>query len=327
MRVIRRRELLVALGASALGTRPYAFAQQTAPSRVGWLSLDRADGSPYFEPFRTGLRDLGYVEGRNLIIDARWAGGSRERLDQLASELVASKPHVIVTQGGAIQPFRRTPTAIPVVFGFSGDPIQAGFVESLARPGRNFTGVSFLFLELVGKRIELLKDVMPKLGRVAILASPEHPGEQAELQASQAAAKVLGLTLDYFPVRNESELEQAFAAIPGSRSEAVVVFPDALSLRTRDRIARFGLDQRMPVVSGWAQFAESGCLLTYGPNLRVSYQRLATYVDRILKGAKPAELPVELPTTVELVVNRKTAKALGFTIPPAVLARADQIIE
>jgi putative ABC transport system substrate-binding protein len=324
--VIGRRELLAALGASALGAPARLLAQQTAPFRVGWLSLDRADGSPFFEAFRSGLHDLGWVEGRNLAIEARWAAGSRERLEAMAAELVASKPHVIATQGGALQPFRGAST-IPIVFGYSGDPVLAGFVESLARPGRNFTGVSFLSLELVGKRIELLKDAMPRLTRISILASPEHPGEQAELRASQAAAKALGLTLEYFPVRTEPELEQALSAIPRSRSEAVVVFPDALTLRTRERIARFGVEHRMPVVSGWAQYAESGCLLTYGPNLRVSYRRLATYVDRILKGAKPAELPVELPTSVELVVNLKTAKALGFTIPPAVLARADQVIE
>ena len=207
------------------------------------------------------MRDLGWVEGRNLTIEARWAEGSRERLDLMAAELVTSKPHVIVTQGGALQPFRRTSATIPIVFGFSGDPVQAGFVESLARPGRNFTGVSFLSLELVGKRIELLKDVMPKLMRVSILASPEHPGEQAELHASQAAAKALGLTLEYFPVRGEPELEQAFAAIPRSRSEAVVVFPDALTLRDSRahrpvrrssiecRSSRAGLSSRRAAVS------------------------------------------------------------------------------
>jgi putative ABC transport system substrate-binding protein len=322
-----RRGLLAALGACALGTPSYTFAQQPVRFRVGWISLDRADGSPFFEAFRSGLRDLGWVEGRNLDIEARWAAGSRERLEPMAAELVAAKPHVIVTQGGALQPFRRIGDKTPIVFGFSGDPIQAGFVESLARPGRNATGVSFLALELVGKRVELLKDMIPKLVRIAILASPEHPGEQAELRASEATAKTLGLALEYFPVRTEPELEQAFAAIPRSRSEAVVVFPDALTLRTRERIARFGLEQRIPIVSGWAQFAESGCLMSYGPNLRVSYRRLATFVDRILKGAKPAELPVELPTTVELVVNMRTARALRLTIPPTVLARADQVIE
>ena len=325
--MIGRREWLAALGAGALGPLSSVLAQQPASARVGWLSLDRADGSLFFEPFRGGLRELGWVEGRNLTIEARWAEGSRERLEQMAAELVASKPHVIVTQGGALQPFRRVSGTVPVVFGFSGDPVIAGYAESLARPGRTFTGVSFLSLELVGKRVELLKDVVPNLTRVAILANPEHPGDQAELRASEAAAKALGLTLEYFAVRDVPELERALTAIPKTRSEAVVAFPDALTLRTRDRIARFGLEHRMPVVSGWAQFAEAGCLMTYGPNLHAAYRRLATFVDRILKGAKPAELPVELPTSVELVVNLRTAAALGIKIPPLVLARADRAIE
>jgi putative ABC transport system substrate-binding protein len=325
--MIGRRELLVALGAGALGTPRRVFAQQPAPFRVGWISLDRADGSPFFEPFRAGLRNLGWVEGRNLTIEARWAEGSRERLDLLATELVALKPHVIVTQGGTVHPVREAGATMPIVFGFSGDPVEAGLVESLARPGRNLAGVSFLSLELVGKRVELLKDVIPKLTRVAILANPEHPGDQAELRASQTAAKALALTLEYFAVRGGPELEHAFAAIPRSRSEAVVVFPDAFTLRNGERIARFGLEHRMPVVSGWARFAEGGCLMSYGPNLRVVFRRLATYVDRILKGARSAELPVELPTSVELVVNMKTATALGIKIPPPVLARADEVIE
>jgi putative tryptophan/tyrosine transport system substrate-binding protein len=325
--MISRRGLLIALGAGAFGIPPHGLAQPPARARVGWISLDRADGSPFFEPFRGGLRDLGYVEGRTLTLDARWAEGSAERLELLAGELVRSNPHVIVTQGGVIHAVRKAGATMPIVFGFSGDPVEAGFADSLARPGHNFTGVSFLSLELVGKRIELLKDLLPKLTRVAILASPEHPGEQAELHASQAAAKALGLTLEYFPVRGEPELEQAFAAIPRSRSEAVVVFPDALTLRSRERIAGFGVDQRMPVVSGWGQFADSGCLMSYGPNLLASYRRLATYVDRILRGARPADLPVELPTGVELVVNMRTATALGIKIPQAVLARADRVIE
>jgi putative ABC transport system substrate-binding protein len=324
--VISRRTLLVAVGLSTLRTPP-AFAQQPAPFRVGWISLDQAGGSPFFEAFREGLRDLGWAEGHKLTIEARWAEGSRERLDLMAADLLASKPHVIVTQGAALQPFRRIVTTVPIVFGFSGDPVEAGFVESLARPGRNLTGVSFLSLELVGKRIELLKDVVPTLARVAILANPEHPGDQAELRASQAVAKALGLTLEYFAVRGVPDLEHAFAAIPRSRSEAVVVFPDAFTLRSRERIARFGVGHRIPVVSGWAPFAESGCLMAYGPNLRASFRRLAAYVDRILKGAKPAELPVELATSVELVVNLKTATALGIKIPPTVLARADQVIQ
>jgi ABC-type uncharacterized transport system substrate-binding protein len=323
-----RRTLILALAAGALWPR-WAVAQPPTVSRVGWLSADRAGGgSPFFDAFREGLRDLGYVEGRNLTLDARWGEGSSERLDQLAAELIQSKPHVIVTQGGpALGPVVRAGAALPIVFAFSGDPVEAGFIDSLARPGRNLTGVMFLSLELVGKRIELLKEVMPGVSRIAILANPEHPGDQAELRASQAAAKTLGLTLEYFQARNVQELEGALTAIPRSRSQAVVVFPDAMTVRNRERIASFSATHRIPVVAGWAQFAESGSLMSYGPNLRDSYRRLATYVDKVLKGAKPAELPVELPRTVELVINLKAAKALGITVPHSVLVRADKLIE
>ena len=281
-----------------------------------------------FAAFREGLRDLGYVEGRNLIIDARWGEGSNERLEQLAVELVKSKPDVIVTQGGpATHPVIRAGATMPVVFGYSGDPVEAGVVSSLARPGRNFTGMTFLSFDLVGKRLELLKEVMPGLKRIAILANPQHPGEQGELRASQAAAKALGLSFQYFQAQNAAQLEDALAAILKSRSEAVDVFPDALMMRSRERIAEFATKNRIPAISGWAQFAEGGNLMSYGPNLRDVYRRLATYVDKIVKGAKPADLPVELPTTVELVVNLKTAKALGIKIPQSILVRADRVIE
>jgi putative ABC transport system substrate-binding protein len=281
-----------------------------------------------FTAFRDALRDLGYVEGRDLVIDARWGEGSSERLEQLAVELVQSKPDLIVTQGGpATHPVIRAGATMPVVFGYSGDPVEARVVSGLARPGRNLTGVSFLSIDLVGKRLELLKDVMPGLKRIAILANPQHPGEQSELRASQAAAKALGLSFQYFQAQTSAQLEDALAAILKTRSEAVDVFPDALMLRYSQRIAEFAMNSHVPAISGWAQFAENGNLLSYGPNLRDGYRRLATYVDRIVKGANPADLPVELPTTVELVVNLKTAKALGLTIPTALMARADQVIE
>jgi putative ABC transport system substrate-binding protein len=281
-----------------------------------------------FAAFREGLRDLGYVEGRNLIIDARWGEGSNERLEQLAVDLVKSKPDVIVTQGGpATHPVIRAGATMPVVFGYSGDPLEAGVVASLARPGRNFTGVTFLSFDLVGKRLELLKEVMPGLKRIAILANPQHPGEQGELRASQAAAKALGVSFQYFQAQNAAQLEDALAAILKSHSEAVDVFPDGLLMRSRERIAEFATKNRVPAISGWAEFAEGGNLMSYGPNLRDAYRRLATYVDKIVKGAKPADLPVELPTTVELVVNLKAAKALGVKIPQSILVRADRVIE
>ena len=321
-----RRALLLALASFAAA--PYAFAQQSGVLRVGWLSNDGSARSPSFDAFRQGLRDLGYVEGRNLTIDARWGAGSSERLAQFASELVQANPHVIVTQGGpAAFPVKRAGATMPVIFGFSGDPVEAGLVESFARPGRNFTGVSFLALELVGKRMELLKEAIPALKRVAILANPEHPGEQSELRASQAAAKSRGFAVEYFAVRSAAELEDVLDAVPGTRSGAIVVFPDATMMRYSERLAQFALKNRIPAVSGWSEFAERGNLMTYGPNLRDSFRRLAIYVDKIAKGAKPANIPVELPTSVELVVNLKAAKALGITIPQSILVRADRVIE
>ena len=323
-----RRKFLLVLSAGALLPR-WAAAQRAGVLRVGWISNDRGIGNPpMFAAFREGLRDLGYVEGRNLIIDARWGEGSSERLERLALDLVKSKPDVIVTQGGpATHTLLRAGATMPVVFGHSGDPVEAGVVASLARPGRNFTGITFLSFELVGKRLELLKELLPGLKRIAILANPQHPGEQGELRASQAAAKSLGLSYQYLPVRNAEEVEGALAAMLKSRSEAVDVFPDAVLLRASARIAEFAARNRIASISGWAQFAESGNLMSYGPNLRVMYRNLATYVDKIVKGAKPAELPVELPTSVELVVNLKTAKALGVKIPQSILVRADRVIE
>lgn len=322
-----RRKLIFAGTAVALLPR-WVAAQPAKVLRIAWLSNDQAANSPFFDAFRSGMRDLGYIEGRNLAIEARFSEGSAERLDQLAAELIQLKPQIIVTQGGpATHPVARAGATMPVVFGYSGDPVEGKLVDSYARPGRNFTGISFLSLELVGKRMEFLKEALPGLKRVAIVARPEHPGEQGELRASQAAAKSLGLTIDYQQVRNESEFENALAAILKSRSEAIVVFPDAFMMRYSEKFAAFAAKNRIPAISGWARFAESGNLMTYGPNLRDVYRRLATYVDKIAKGAKPADLPVELPTTVELVVNLKTAKALGITIPNTILVRADKVIE
>lgn len=321
-----RRKFLVALSTGALLPQ-WVAAQQPTVYRIGWISVDDAVGSPFLDPLRAGLRDLGYVEGRNLVIDARWGDGSREALDPLVAELVRSKPQVIVTQGPSVFSVRKAGAAMPVVFGFSGDPVEAGFADSLARPGRNFTGMSFLSLELVGKRMELLKELMPGLKRVAIIARPEHAGEQGELRASQAAAKSLGLSVAYFPIKSLQELEDALAAVPKSRSEAMVAFPDAIMMRYSARIAAFSEKNRIPAISGWAQFAEGGNVMTYGPVLRDGFRRLAYYVDRILKGAKPSELPVEFPTSVELVVNLKATKALGIAIPQSIRVRADRVIE
>jgi putative ABC transport system substrate-binding protein len=305
-----------------------AEAQQPAPVRIGWISNDRGGNSPMFDAFRDGMRELGYVEGRNVIIEPHWGEGSNERLERLAVELVRSNPQVIVTQGGpATYPVVRAGATMPIVFGFSGDPVEGKLVESFARPGRNLTGVSLLSLELVGKRMELLKEVIPALKRVAILANPQHPGEQGELHASKSAAKQLGLALEYFQLPVTAKLDDTLPAVAKSRSGAIVVFPDAYMMRLSERIAEFAVKNRTPAISGWASFADDGNLMTYGPNLRDSYKRLAYYVDRILKGTKPAALPVELPMKIELVINLRAAKQLGLTISQSVLYRADRVIK
>jgi len=323
-----RRNFLILLGASGLFAPGASLAQPSSIHRIGWLSNERAGVATYFDAFRSGMRDLGYVEGRNLVIEARFGEGSAERLEKLGVELVQLKPEIIVTAGGpATLPVVRAGATMPVVFGYSGDPVEAKFVDSFAHPGRNMTGMTFLSLELVGKRMELLKEAIPNLKRVAILANPQHPGDQGELRASQTAAKGLGLSIEYFQARSESELEEALAAIAKSHNEAIVQFPDAFINRYRERIAQFAINNHIPAISAWASFAESGNLMTYGPNLQQIFRRLANYVDKILKGAKPAELPVELPSTVEMVVNLKTARTLGIKIPNSILVRADKVIE
>jgi len=306
-----------------------AEAQRSAPVRIGWISNDRGVGNPpMFAAFREGMRERGYLEGRDVIIEPRWGEGSNERLDQLAVELVKSNPRLIVTQGGpATYPVVRAGATMPIVFAFSGDPVDGKLVDSFAHPGRNLTGVSLLSLDLVGKRMELIKETLPSLKRIAVLANPQHPGEQSELNASRAAAKQLGLALEYFQLPAPANLDDTLPAVTKSRSDAIVVFPDAYMMRLSERIAEFAVKQRIPAISGWAQFAEAGNLMTYGPNLRDSYRRLAYYVDRILKGTKPADLPVELPMKFELVVNLKAAKQMSVTIPQSVLFRADRVIK
>jgi putative ABC transport system substrate-binding protein len=322
-----RRRALSAMGAvtAALALRAAAQGPQF---RIAWASpTSAADGSPFFDELRRGLREMGYVEGRNLVIEAYWGENSAERIGKMIAEVVASHPSVIVAQGGTAPPMRKATSSIPVVFGYSGDPVEAKLVESLSRPGGNMTGISFLTLDLVGKRIELIKEVLPSVRRIAVVANPQHPGDQAERRASQSAATSLGLPLEYHEARNTAQLGEAMAAIEKARSDAVVFFPVQNVINNRERIAAWSIRTRIPTVSGWAQFTEGGNLMSYGPNLRDSSRRLAFYVDRILKGATPAELPVELPSRVELALNMKTARALGIKVPQSVLVRADRVIE
>ena len=322
-----RRRFIATLGAGAVVASLPASAQ-SPQVRIGWLSNTRAaDAGLFLDALRAGLKDRGYVEGRNLVIEERWGDDVAARGEQSAAELIALKPQVIVTQGPAAQTLRKQTSTIPVVFGFSGDPVEAGIVKSLSHPGANLTGISFLTLELVGKRVQLLKEMLPNAKRLAVVANPQHAGDKAERRVSEVAASALGLSIEYFEARNGAQLLDALPAVEKSRSDAVMLFPVQFVISNRARIAEWAIKARIPAISGWAQFAEGGNLMTYGPNLVDTYKRLAWFVDRILKGTKPSELPVELPTRVEFVVNRKAAAALGVAVPRSVLARADRVIE
>ncbi len=301
---------------------------QPAPPRVIWVSpAASAQGGPFFEELRRGLREIGHVEGRSIQLEAAWGDGTPQRAAKLIAEVVAAAPRIIVTQGSMGPLARKATATIPVVFGYSGDPVEAGMVDSLPRPGRNMTGISYMTLELVGKRMELLKELLPRARRIAVVASPDHPGDSAERRASQAAAARLGIAIDYFELGRGATVADVLAAIETSRSDAAMFFPTQTVIANRARIAEWSLTLKVPTISGWAQFADGGNIMSYGPNLADASRRLAFYVDRILKGAKPGDLPVELPTRVELVVNQRTARAIGVSVPPSVLLRADRVIE
>jgi ABC-type uncharacterized transport system substrate-binding protein len=321
---MKRRNFLIATAALVA---PRLGGAQPARPHVVWLSMtEKSFGAALLDPFLEGMAAFGYVPGRNFELHERWGENSRETLERLALEAVALKPAMFVSQGQALEVARKLPGTTPVVFGTSTDPVEGGVAKSMARPGGHFTGITFLAYELVGKRVELLHQVAPKARRVAVLSNTEHRGDTKELVATREAAAGLGLQISHYPATNTAELERALGAIAAARTEALVVHPDALMLQHRAAIARFSLEHRIPAISGWAIIAEAGSLMTYGPVLQNSYRRLAYFVDRILRGAKPAELPIEFPSKVELVVNLKTAKALGITIPPDVLVRADRVI-
>jgi len=306
-----------------------AQAQQSAPYRVAWVSMDEAAShSPLLTAFRGGMADLGYVEGKNLAIDTWWGAGSSEKIERMSGEIVRADTDVIVTQGGAtLPPILRAGITRPIVFSMSADPVEAKFVKSYAHPGGNVTGITLFTAELVGKRMALLREALPSIKRLAVIANPEPPGASKELQKAREAAIKLGLSMQYFPTSSEAMLDSALAEIARSRIEAALVFTDGFALGYADRISAFAIHNHIAVVSGWADFARRGNLMTYGPVLTDVYRRLATYVDRIHKGARPGDLPIEQPTKIELVVNLATARALGVSLPQSVLLSANEVIQ
>jgi putative tryptophan/tyrosine transport system substrate-binding protein len=295
--------------------------------KIGFLGSAASGLILSYEVFRQSLRELGYAEGHNIAIEYRTAEG-RRRLLELANELVREKVEVIVAAGGpAARSAKEATKTIPIVFTVSGEPVEAGFVDSLARPGGNMTGMSWLSFELVGKRLELLKEAVPRVSRVAILSNPQHPGEERELRETQSAARAMGMTLDYYQTRTSAEFDSAYDAISKQNVNGLLVFPEAVTLANRQGIVDFAAKRRLPSMLGWKDYVEAGGLMSYGPNRDESFRRIAVYVDKILKGTKPADLPAELPLRFELVINLKTAKDIGVTITPNVLARADRVIK
>ena len=323
IRLIAAVLLLVATAVAVEAQEP------TRVWRVGFLgSGSHTSGDPRVEALRRGLRELGYAEGRNLAFEFRWAGGNGDRLPALAAELAKLKVDAIVTQGTqATDAARRAVTTIPIVFSVAGDPIGSGLVTSLARPGGNVTGLTDIAPEIAGKRLELLREAVPGITRIAVLWNPANPSAAPQMKDTGAVARSLGLLVRSLELRDLSQLEAAFTTAVQDQARAVIVLSDGALYGRRVQIAQLAAKHRLPCVAWTPEFAESGCFMTYGADVVEMHRRAAIFVDKILKGASPGGLPVEQPTKFELVVNLKTAKALGLTIPPTVLARADKIIE
>jgi putative ABC transport system substrate-binding protein len=330
--LIDRRTFLGSLTGGLLAAPLAAEAQQTAKiARIGWLAADLAASPHLREAFRQGLRDLGYVEGRNLVIEIRDAEGKPKRYPALAAELVALKVDVILAPGTAQASAAKQATGtIPIVFTVAADPVTSGLVISLARPGGNVTGLSALLPELVSKCLELLTQAVPGVSRVAVLW---HPGavpkrtEKDMLKGAEAAARALGMRLQFLEARRPEDFDRAFSEMTRARAGALTVLTGSMLFVERTRLVDLAEKNRLPTVFLWREGVDAGGLMSYGPNAADMYRRVATYVDKILKGAKPADLPVEQPTKFELIINLKTAKVLGLTIPQSLLQRADEVIQ
>jgi putative tryptophan/tyrosine transport system substrate-binding protein len=330
MGCIQRRNLLITAG--ALLAAPLVDAQQAAGiTRIGFLANSPAALGHLRDAFLQGLRDLGYVEGRNLVIEYRFAEGKLDRFPALAAELVARKVEVIVAPPRpAAEAAKQATKTIPIVFAGVGDPVGDGLVASLARPGGNVTGLSGLNPELVGKCLEKLKQAVPEVSRVAVLWHPGGQGERVQkdmLKEAEIAARALAMRLQFIEAAGTADIDRAFQEMTTTRAEALMVLPSNIFNNERKRLADSARKNRLPAVFQLREYVDAGGLMAYGASLADLNRRAATYVDKILKGAKPSDLPVEQPTTFELVINLKTAKALGLTIPQSVLAQADELIQ
>jgi putative ABC transport system substrate-binding protein len=328
-----RRNLLIAFGASALTAPLRSFAQQQSAKVpvIGYLSpvVPQNNSDTRLEAFRLGLRELGYVEDKNVRLEVRWGEGKLERLPALAAELVRLKVDVILAMTSpSVLAAKQATRTIPIVMPVSSDPVGDGIVASLARPGGNLTGLSLMAPELGAKRLQLLKDVLPKPSRaVAVLWNPAYKGMNARYQEAKLAGPAVGIDVRSLEVRDSREMEAAFDAVSRNPPDGLLLLADPLTLSLRVRIVEFAREKGLPAIFETRDFVEAGGLMSYGPNVNEMCRRAAYYVDRILHGAKPGDLPIEQPTKIELLVNLKTARALGITIPKSILVNADQVIE
>ena len=327
---MRRREFITLLGGAAVWPLAARAQQMGKVPRIGYLGSSSPSLEPHFvEAFRQKLRELGHIEGENIAIEYRWAEGQDGRLPDLAAELVRLQPNVIVTAGtpGALAAMQATKT-IPIVMASSGDPVGAGLVTSLARPGGHVTGFTIVGPQIEGKRLDLLKEAVPELSRVAVLWNPSYPASVSYFNTIENAGRTLRISLDpVAEVRRANELDNAFFAIASARPRALLVVADRFLLAHRKRIVEFAVAKRLPGMFPYREYVEAGGLMSYAPSNIELFRGAATYVDKILKGAKPGDLPVQEPTKLELIVNLKTSKAIGLTVPESFLLRADELIE
>jgi putative ABC transport system substrate-binding protein len=325
--MIRRREFITLLGGAAAWPLVVRAQQATRLPTIGYLgSATLATESQRMAAFVQRLRELGWIESRTVVIDYRWAEGRTERYTGIAAEFVRLKVDVIVTVGGAVGAAKQATATIPIVFAGAGDPVGSGMVASLAQPGGNVTGLSVQSIDLAGKRLEILREIFPDVRRLAIIGNVEYAATVLEMGEAQAAAHTLGLEVVRSEIRRAEDLAPAFEALKGA-AQALYVCPDATINANYARINTLALGARLPTMHGVREYVEAGGLMSYGPNLADLYRRAADYVDKILRGAKPADLPVEQPTRFDLVINLVAARALGLTVPPSLLARADEVIE
>ena len=324
---MKRREFITLLGGAAT-TWPFGVRAQQGKRiwRIGVLLFGTPDTDPNLGAFLRGLGALGYIEAQNIVIEYRYAEGKPDRLRGLAGELVAIKPDLIFALGGDVAPSARVATnTIPIVVAVSNDPVQAGLVSSLAHPGGNITGVTFVSSDLAAKRLQFLREIAPNLARMAVIWNPDHV--DPEYRETQSAAKTFGIQLQSLEVRSAEDFDAAFQTATNARIEALIPITSRLMLTNRQRIIEFSSQHRLLLASGFGPWAREGALLSYGPDTDASTWRAAAYVDKILRGAKADELPIEQPTKFQLVINIKTARSLSVDIPPSLLATADQVVE